>query len=340
MLIRFPSIISNKKCVILPFYKKLAEYAFKKNSRLVGFILAKMNKHMAIRPPDYVKIETTNICNGRCVYCPRDKMSRNIGVMDFNLYRKIADEVAQWNISTIHLQNYGEPLMDPMIIDRIRYAKNSGIPKVGLFTNGSLLDKTMSDNLVDAGLDEINVSIDVVESKESHDKLRRNLSYDTIVRNLDYLIQLRRKNNIKFPKIVIASIIHSENKVQLQAFLSRWAEQVEEIHFQNRHDWSFYGNKNLRQNFPCFRVWLTLTILWDGRVSLCCNDYDGKHILGCLGDYSLREIWNNSEYVSVRKMHLDSNFDKLDICRKCTLSLKDSPLWIKKILASSKLAHA
>ena len=49
-------------------------------------------------------------------------------------------------------------------------------------------------------------------------------------------------------------------------------------------------------NFPCYRQWLTFTVLWDGRVSLCCADFDGREILGDLRTSTIEDVWNNDRY--------------------------------------------
>jgi hypothetical protein len=49
-------------------------------------------------------------------------------------------------------------------------------------------------------------------------------------------------------------------------------------------------------NYPCYRPWLTFTVLWDGRVSLCCADFDGRHILGDLNTSSIKDVWNAEPY--------------------------------------------
>ena len=59
-------------------------------------------------------------------------------------------------------------------------------------------------------------------------------------------------------------------------------------------------------NYPCYRPWLTFTVLWDGRVSLCCADFDGKTILGDLNTSTIQEIWNAEPYRAVRRQHLES----------------------------------
>ncbi len=71
-------------------------------------------------------------------------------------------------------------------------------------------------------------------------------------------------------------------------------------------------------------------MLWDGRVSLCCADFDGKTILGDLNTHSIAEVWNAEPYRKVRREHLESGGP--DICRACDLPRKDSPLWITKLV--------
>jgi radical SAM protein with 4Fe4S-binding SPASM domain len=82
-------------------------------------------------------------------------------------------------------------------------------------------------------------------------------------------------------------------------------------------------------NYPCYRPWLTFTALWDGRVSLCCADFDGSTILGDLRSSTIAEIWNSERYRAVRREHLESGGPAL--CHSCDLPKKDSPLWITKL---------
>jgi radical SAM protein with 4Fe4S-binding SPASM domain len=82
--------------------------------------------------------------------------------------------------------------------------------------------------------------------------------------------------------------------------------------------------------FPCYRLWLTFTVLWDGRVSMCCADFDGRHIFGDLRSQSIAEVWNSPLYRAARRQHLESGGP--EICRSCDLPKKDSPLWIKKLM--------
>ena len=62
--------------------------------------------------PEIVQIESTNICNAKCVFCPRDDMERRQGIMDMALFTKIVDECAALGIEHVRMHNYGEPFVD------------------------------------------------------------------------------------------------------------------------------------------------------------------------------------------------------------------------------------
>jgi hypothetical protein len=96
------------------------------------------------------------------------------------------------------------------------------------------------------------------------------------------------------------------------------------------HNWAGTLHRASGGSFPCYRQWLTFTALWDGRVALCCADFDGRVILGDLRTSSIREIWNGEPYRKVRREHLASGGPAT--CRACDLPKKDSPLWIGKIV--------
>src|SRR5918997_907744 len=107
--------------------------------------------------PEIVQIESTNICNAKCVFCPRDEMHRRQGVMNFDLYRNIVDECAELGITHVRVHNYGEPFVDRRLVDKVRYAKEQGIREVGMISNGSLITDDVARGMIDAGLDAINI---------------------------------------------------------------------------------------------------------------------------------------------------------------------------------------
>jgi MoaA/NifB/PqqE/SkfB family radical SAM enzyme len=303
-----------------------AERALLRNAKPVRRLLLATGRDEAPLP-EIVQIESTNICNAKCVFCPRDDMHRKQGVMDMALFRKIVDECAALGIEHVRMHNYGEPFVDRSLVEKVRYAKERGIPQVGMISNGSLITEAAARGMIEAGLDAINISVDA-SGREVFESTRLGLKYDKVIGNIERLVRIREELDRRRPKLIL-SFVRQNNSVDEQAFIEHWRQVADKIHITDLHNWAGTLNQESDVNYPCYRPWLTFTVLWDGRVSLCCADFDGRTVLGDLRTATIREVWNSDAYRSVRRQHLESGGP--DICRSCDLPKKDSPLWVRKL---------
>jgi radical SAM protein with 4Fe4S-binding SPASM domain len=309
--------------------RSAAERVLLANARPVRRLLLATGRDRAPRLPDIVQIESTNLCNAKCVFCPRDEMHRRQGVMDMALFRKIVDECASLQITHVRVHNYGEPFLDRQLVEKVRYAKERGIKEVGMISNGSLITEEIARGMIDAGLDAINISVDAA-GKEVFERTRVNLEYDTVIGNIRTLARLRGEMGKKRPKLILSFVRQTEGgSAEEQAFIHEWSQVADKIHITDLHNWAGTLNGRSDVNFPCYRLWQTFTVLWDGRVSLCCADFDGRHILGDLRTSTIAEIWNSPPYRSVRRQQLQDGGP--EICRSCDLPKKDSPLWVTRL---------
>jgi MoaA/NifB/PqqE/SkfB family radical SAM enzyme len=307
--------------------RSIAERALLANAKPLRRLLLAAGRDRAPRLPDIVQIESTNLCNAKCVFCPRDEMHRRQGVMEFALYKKIVDECVTLGITHIRVHNYGEPFLDRQLVEKVRYAKTRGIPQVGMISNGSLITEELARGMIDAGLDAINISLDA-SGKETFERTRVHLHYDAVVENVRTLARLRRESPRGRPKLIL-SFVRQGNSAEEERFLDEWRGVADKIHVTDLHNWAGTLNGRSDVRFPCYRLWLTFTVLWDGRVSLCCADFDGRHILGDLRTSTISEIWNSPAYRAVRKQQLRDGGP--GICRSCDLPKKDSPLWVTRL---------
>ena len=311
--------------------RQAAERLLNRQAGTVRRLMLATGRTRVPRWPDIVQIESTNLCNAKCVFCPRDEMYRRQGVMEFDLFRKVVDECATLGITHVRVHNYGEPFLDKQLVEKVRYAKSRGIAEVGMISNGSLITEEVAQGMIDAGLDAINISMDAA-GKEVFERTRINLEYDTVINNVKTLVRLREKSGRKRPRLIL-SFVRQDNSTEEQAFIKEWSRVADKIHVTDLHNWAgtLHGRSNVR--YPCYRMWLTFTVLWDGRVSLCCADYDGRNVLGDLRTSTIAEIWNSPAYLAVRRQHLESGGP--EICRSCDLPKKDSPLWVGRLLTTN-----
>lgn len=308
--------------------RRAAEHLLRAQAKPVRRLLLATGRDRAPRMPEIVQIESTNICNAKCVFCPRDEMQRRQGIMTVELFRKIVDECADLGITHIRMHNYGEAFMDRKLVEKVRYAKQRGIREVGMISNGSLITEPVARGMIEAGLDAINISVDA-SGKEVFEATRIGLKYDKVIANIERLLRLRTESGKRRPKLIL-SFVRQNNSADESAFIEHWRSIADKIHVTDLHNWAGTLNTKSDVNYPCYRPWLTFTVLWDGRVSLCCADFDGKTILGNLNTQTIAEVWNAEPYRNVRREHLESGGP--DVCRACDLPRKDSPLWVTKLV--------
>jgi len=308
--------------------RRAAESVLKRNAKPLRRLLLLAGRDRAPRLPEIVQIEATNICNAKCTFCPRDDMTRRQGVMEMALFRKIVDECASLGIGHVRMHNYGEAFVDKKLPEKIAYAKAKGIPEVGVITNGSLLGPDVARAVIEAGLDAINISLDAA-GKETFESTRLGLKYDKVIANVEGLVRIRRELGRRRPKLIL-SFVRQDNSAEEQAFIDHWSAVADKIHITELHNWAGTLKRRADVNFPCYRQWLTFTVLWDGRVSLCCADLDGHVVLGDLATETIAGVWNGDAYRRVRREQLESGGPA--ICRNCDLPAKDSPLWVSKLV--------
>jgi hypothetical protein len=307
--------------------RSLVETALLRNAVPVRRVLLATGRDRGPRVPDIVQIESTNVCNAKCVFCPRDEMERKQGVMSWDLFTKIVDECAALGIGHVRLHNYGEAFIDRRLVEKIAYAKSKGIPEVGIISNGSLITEKVARGIVEAGLDAINISVDAA-GKDVFEATRVGLKYDKVIDGIERILAARTAAGRPRPKLIL-SFVRQNNSAEEQTFIQTWGARADKIHITDLHNWAGTLNHESDVRFPCYRAWLTFTVLWDGRVSLCCADFDGRHVLGDLSTQTIAEVWNGEPYRATRRAHLDHGGPS--ICQSCDLPKKDSPLWISKL---------
>jgi MoaA/NifB/PqqE/SkfB family radical SAM enzyme len=307
--------------------RRAVESALRRQAKPIRRLMLATGRDRSPVLPEIVQIESTNICNAKCVFCPRDEMHRRQGIMRFDLYRKIVDECAELRITHLRVHNYGEPFVDRELVEKVRYAKRRGIQEVGMISNGSLITEDVARGMIESGLDAINISVDA-SGKEVFEATRIGLKYDKVIANIERLVRIRTELGKRRPKLIL-SFVRQNNSLDEQAFIQHWRTVADKIHITDLHNWAGTLNQDSNVSYPCYRPWLTFTVLWDGRVSLCCADFDGRNILGDLNTSTIKDVWNAEPYVQARRQHLESGGP--EICRSCDLPAKDSPLWVTKL---------
>ncbi len=307
--------------------RRAVERSLLERAKLVRRLLVRAGRDRAPLP-EIIQVEATNLCNARCVFCPRDRMQRKQGIMEMALYAKVVDEAAALGIPHVRLHNYGESFIDRQIVEKIRYAKSRGIREVGLISNGSLVTAALARAIVEAGLDAINISVDAA-GRETFERTRVGLKYDRVIENIEGLVRVRQELGARRPRLILSFVRQDDSDAE-RAFIETWSRVADKVHVTDLHNWAGTLHRRSDVRFPCYRPWLTVTVLWDGRVSLCCADFDASVVVGDVREQAIAEIWNGERFRDIRRDHLEHGGPA--ICENCDLPRKDSPLWVRKLL--------
>ena len=148
--------------------------------------------------PVCLYLETTNRCNLLCVTCPRTyEQLEPEADMPWELFTSLIDQYP--NIARVVLHGIGEPMLVKDIAERVKYLKDRGI-YVLFNTNGTLLNNKNGRALIDAGLDELRVSLDAAES-DVYQMVRGKDFFGKIVENVRNFTRLQRELNAPKPRV-------------------------------------------------------------------------------------------------------------------------------------------
>ena len=278
--------------------------------------------------PKQVWIENTNHCNATCVMCPRELQTRAKRIMSFDLYEKLINEISQYShtVERVHMHNFGEPLLDKRLAERIKLAKDHGIKHVYFVTNASLLDSKNALDLIESGVDEFKISF-YGANESSYNSVMRDLDFNTTLNNVRNFFDLRKSLKASKPKVILQLLPQSLNDANLE---KKWVnlfkdylddEIGDRLNYYKLHnygegrDYVEIGSQYIRN--VCHWPWDVMVILQDGSVTACCMDFDGKIILGKVNEQSIYDIWNGEKYRKIRENFKKLNYRDYEPCLKC-----------------------
>jgi MoaA/NifB/PqqE/SkfB family radical SAM enzyme len=153
--------------------------------------------------PSRMYIECTAACNISCTEacCAPETgitRTRQAGMLDFDLFRRVVDEVGA-SLVRIDFFNYGEAFLHKRAIEMCEYIK-AKFPHIFLYTstNGLALSEEQARRLVHSGIDEITFSIDGA-TPESYAKYRQRGRFDVAIRNLRAMADEKRRAGRDLP---------------------------------------------------------------------------------------------------------------------------------------------
>jgi len=285
-------------------------------------------------PPIVVTIETINICNFRCVYCPQSNelahLAAGRGVMALTDFRRIvANLQSAFTIRSVSLQRDGEPLLNRRIDEYVAHLTQHGIA-AGFSSNCSRLNDEIIGRLLDAGLRR--VKTDFCADPERYERLRIRGRWQETLDGIRRLLAVAAKRSVPL-KVCITDLgthaVSAEESrraiAKLRALFAPWQDRVVVIpvRFHNALGQSLvnlggHSEKPRRGRYcRCHQPWVNVTVDFAGRVVSCCRDLRSEVVLGNLLEQSISEIWNGESMRRLRRALIERRPDTVPTCRVC-----------------------
>ena len=275
--------------------------------------------------PLLVDIELSSLCNLHCPMCYTitDEFKKQVNTtrMDFDLYKKIIDEIAG-KVPAIRLSLRGEALLHKKFIECIRYAKESGIKEVSTLTHGGKLTLEFFEKMVEAGIDWITISVD--GTGETYERIRKPIKFDELLKKITAIHNYKLDRKINRPVIKVQGIWPAISESGVDEYYNTFAPITDQVAFNPLIDYlSNDTDIEYLENFTCPQQYQRLVIGADGLVMKCSNDEENLEVIGDINAETVHQVWHGEKMNAVRELHKrDRGFMESKVCRKCYLPRK------------------
>ncbi|MBD3197691.1 MAG: radical SAM protein [Candidatus Lokiarchaeota archaeon] len=310
--------------------------------------LKKLVSYRVAKTPIAIMIEPACACNIQCPLCttPHKYMSRKQGIMEFKTFQKLLNDVKDF-VLVFYLNFAGEPFLNPHLFKMVDEATKHNILSL-VDTNATLLTDERIREILDSELNILIINVDHIK-KDHFENFRKGAKFESTMQGIKKLCEIKKKEKRFFPLVMAEIIVSRENEQHLQdiydyainelgvngAWFKSLCFPLHSKGFRDDHNIKALVDKYLplkssvkRYNYingdlqlinpKEFCDWEHKSlIMWDGRVSACCYDYDGAYTFGNINNRSFLDIWNSKKYRYYREKMIKNK--KLSICERCSI---------------------
>lgn len=312
--------------------------------------LEKQFENLRSKNPHVFNIETTNHCNMTCLMCPRTSlMTRQVSWIDDETFENVLDQMTPHNQDNLEefwdhikteygitfdehsenafyfyvvsrcviLHGYGEPLVDKNIVNRVQACTDRNIPTYFSCVPANL-SVERAESVMKAGLTVMKLSIDALDDVNAKRIRGRYNNFDKAYQTVLDVIKMKEEKGYK--TLIVPTMIElnsgEDNKEMQQQFIDMWKGLDVFAYVKSQDNRWYYEedeeleNKSHYAQQYCEYPWSSMTVMANGDVVPCTQDYDCEMKLGNVKDQSLDEIWNGEKYNLLREWHLKGNFPK------------------------------
>lgn len=289
--------------------------------------------------PLHMQIELTSYCDLACPICPtgRDELDRDAKAIDVRLFDKLMEEVGPY-LLTVSLWAWGEPLLHKGLEEILRIAARYPVATL-LSTNGQSLDQDRVQRALRAHPPAyLIVAVDGL-CDETNSVYRVGARLKPALDGVRALAEWKRRTGARRPVLHcrFMAMKHNEHELpQLREFSSDAGFDLVSVRGLSIIDsdeaphsdmvpvsallraYEYAGGKRVpRDDFVCQHAFTFPTVMADGTVVACEQDFNCRHPLGTLTpDNTFAGIWRSRHAAGIRGTIRDTP-DDFSFCRNC-----------------------
>jgi hypothetical protein len=255
------------------------------------------------------------------IHSPLSSVKIDRADLTLDAARAIFEELSAADDARIIFGGIGDPLLHPDFAAMVESAHRAGIGAIAIETD--LLETTAEqiDRLVDFPIDIVSVNHPAI-SAQTYQAVMGVDGLGRVMANLTRLVQRRHAAVRGTPLIVPTFFKTAANFGEMDPWYDHWLRVLGCAVISGPPDYAgqirdvSLAQMEPPRRRPCVRIGNRLTILSDGRVVSCEQDFLGRQPLGTIGEKSIKDIWSGG-MSALRRDHATANWNCNGLCAAC-----------------------
>jgi len=260
--------------------------------------------------PRFADVETTPFCDAKCLCCLQHTMTKQRGIMSLATFKKIADILKQHNCPIRGMYTTGNPLMDPTIFEKFKYAREIGAmaSHSDLNTTTSLLTKELHRKILD-NTDNITLSFFAVGAE--FERLTGGLNWNKCYQNAVAFIKERDKIKPDYRIFIGCNAVNGSNLADVYRAFQHYKVEYTidaELRWAGPVVTGVIDRAIMYPSFRCDGHLGVLEIKWNGNIEACSYDFKEETLFANI----LTDDWE-----SIRQQFFTKWQKPFHLCSRC-----------------------
>ena len=271
--------------------------------------------------PRELVLELTVRRASRPIFSPVSHVKIERADLAIDIAKTVFAEMAAADDTRIVLAGIGDPLLHPQFQAIVQCAHDVGIGAIAVESDLLGMDAEQIDRLADLPLDVISVNLPAISGKT----YQTMMGIDGFKQAMDNVVRLvhRRQSRARGTPLIVPTFVKTAASVaEMEAWYDHWlrclgcaviaaggdfAGQVPDV--------SLVAMEPPRRR-SCVRIGGRITVLSDGQVVACEQDFLARQALGRIGKDCIESIWTGG-MAALRRDHADGHWTRQALCRAC-----------------------